>query len=345
MQKLALKLIQTSAVRAPRVRHASTSKKQSSMDVFNRSLKLRQREMVSSLEDSDYYDYLRQESALRLIDRLDDINRTFPTALELGSYKNILGTMLASRPSIKSPTGGIGGVESLIEAKSDIILPSHDWPIALPTIAPSSRTSKSIINTVTFTCDEENLPFPADSFDLVISNLNMHWVNDLPRALRQIMNVLKPDGAFVASLLGGATLKELKHCFYLVDQERKGGLSPHASPMTKASDIAGLMQGANFALPTIDIDTVQISYPDAFTLMEHLYKMGEGHAAHNRHLAVGRDTMLAMAAVYQDQFGLEDGSVPATFEIIYLIGWKPHSSQPKACRRGSADHSLKDISQ
>jgi NADH dehydrogenase [ubiquinone] 1 alpha subcomplex assembly factor 5 len=331
MHSLVKKLIQRCAMRATHIRHASTGNKTSSLDVFNRSLKLRQREMVSSLKDSDYYDYLRQESALRLTDRLDDINRTFPTALELGSYKNILSNILASRPSIKSPKGGIGGVESLIEAKSDIILPNNNWPIPLPTITSSS---KSIINTVSVVCDEENLPFPPDSFDLVISNLNMHWVNDLPRALRQILNVLKPDGAFVASMLGGGTLKELKHCFYLADQERKGGLSPHASPMTLASDIAGLIQGANFALPTIDIDTVQISYPDAFSLMEHLYKMGEGHAAHNRHLAVGRDTMLAMAALYQDQFGLEDGSVSATFEIIYLIGWKPHSSQPKACRRG-----------
>lgn len=26
-------------------------------------------------------------------------------------------------------------------------------------------------------------------------------------------------------------------------------------------------------------------------------------------------------------YGNEDGSVPATFEILYMIGWKPHESQ------------------
>lgn len=26
-------------------------------------------------------------------------------------------------------------------------------------------------------------------------------------------------------------------------------------------------------------------------------------------------------------YGNEDGSIPATFEILYMIGWKPHDSQ------------------
>mmetsp|Transcript_17728 Transcript_17728/g.48683 ORF Transcript_17728/g.48683 Transcript_17728/m.48683 type:complete len:110 (+) Transcript_17728:150-479(+) len=103
------------------------------------------------------------------------------------------------------------------------------------------------------------------------------------------------------------------------------------------------MQAAEYALPTIDVDTVTISYPDAFTLMEHIVNMGEGNAAFNRQFFVGRETMLAMAAIYQETFGVEDGSVQATFEIIYVIGWSPHDSQPKAYYRGSASASLKDL--
>ena len=37
-------------------------------------------------------------------------------------------------------------------------------------------------------------------------------------------------------------------------------------------------KGARFTLPTIDVDTITISYPDAFSLMEHLSFMGEGTA-------------------------------------------------------------------
>jgi NADH dehydrogenase [ubiquinone] 1 alpha subcomplex assembly factor 5 len=102
------------------------------------------------------------------------------------------------------------------------------------------------------------------------------------------------------------------------------------------------MQDAGFNLPTIDIDTITVSYPDAISLMEHLVCMGEGSASINRQFAVGRDTFLSMASIYQQLYGLDDGSVRATFEIIYIIGWRPDASQPKACQRGSAKQSMRD---
>ena len=159
--------------------------------------------------------------------------------------------------------------------------------------------------------------------------------NDNYISLKEIKRVLKPDGAIVGSLLGGNTLMELRHSFYLAELERKGGLSPHASPLAKASDIAGLMQGAGFNLPTIDVDTITIGYPDFFSLMEHIKNMGENTAALNRQFNVGTDTFLAAASIYEKLYAMEDGTIPATFQVIYFIGWSPHDSQPKACKRGS----------
>lgn len=42
-------------------------------------------------------------------------------------------------------------------------------------------------------------------------------------------------------------------------------------------------------------------------------------------------------------YGNEDGTIPATFQIIYMIGWKPDPSQPKPLERGSGDVSIKDL--
>ena len=80
------------------------------------------------------------------------------------------------------------------------------------------------------------------------------------------------------------------------------------------------------------------------TLMTHLQRMGESSAALNRHLAVGKDVFLAASSIYQKMYGLEDGSIPVTFQIIYMIGWKHHENQPRPKRRGSVSKSLKDIS-
>ena len=71
--------------------------------------------------------------------------------------------------------------------------------------------------------------------------------------------------------------------------------------------------------------------------------MGESNASLNRQLHVGKDTFLATASIYQELYGLEDGSVPATFQVIYMIGWSPDASQPQPKKRGSAQASFKEL--
>lgn len=75
--------------------------------------------------------------------------------------------------------------------------------------------------------------------------------------------------------------------------------------------------------------------------------MGESNAARNRKLHLKRETAIAAAAIYEHLYGKtkEDGSiyVPATFQIIYMLGWKPDRSQPKPLDRGTGQVSLKDL--
>lgn len=77
----------------------------------------------------------------------------------------------------------------------------------------------------------ESLPLEPSSVDCVISNLALHWINDLPGIFVQINQSLIPDGLFLAAILGGDTLFELRGSIQLAEQERKGGVSPHISPM------------------------------------------------------------------------------------------------------------------
>jgi len=89
----------------------------------------------------------------------------------------------------------------------------------------------STVRCIPVVADEEHLPFADGSLDLVMSCLSLHWVNDIEEALRQIRRSLKPDGAFVGAILGGDTLGELRSSFVAAELERKGGVSPHVSPM------------------------------------------------------------------------------------------------------------------
>ena len=98
--------------------------------------------------------------------------------------------------------------------------------------------------------DEEFVPLQHQVVDGIVSNLCMHWVNDLPGTFIQSFNALKPNGMFMVSMFGGETLSELRDSFTVAEQERESGISPHVSPFARVTDVGNLLSGAGFRLPT-----------------------------------------------------------------------------------------------
>lgn len=192
--------------------------------------------------------------------------------------------------------------------------------------------------------DEETLPFAPGSFDLVLSSLSLHWINDLPGVLTQINHVLKPDCPFMGAMLGGDSLFELRTSLQLAEQERRGGISPRVSPLADVRDCGGLLQRAGYKMLTVDVDDIIVDYPNTFELMRDLQLMGESNAILGREMgAISRDVLLANEGIYRELHGNEDGSIPATFRIIYMIGWHDSPDQAKPLPRGSGEVNLKDI--
>ncbi|XP_073930430.1 arginine-hydroxylase NDUFAF5, mitochondrial isoform X6 [Castor canadensis] len=161
--------------------------------------------------------------------------------------------------------------------------------------------------------------------------------------LNEIHYVLKPDGVFVGAMFGGDTLYELRCSLQLAETEREGGFSPHISPFTAVNDLGHLLGKAGFNTLTVDTDEIQVNYPGMFELMEDLQGMGESNCSWNRKALLHRDTMLAAAAVYREMYRNEDGSVPATYQIYHMIGWKYHDSQARPAERGSATVSFGEL--
>jgi len=191
----------------------------------------------------------------------------------------------------------------------------------------------------------EFFPFGPESVDLVISSMSAHWVNDLPGYFTSVRKSLKPDGAFLCAMLGGETLQELRSALAVAEQERIGGVRPHISPFAKIRDAGNLLQSAGFSLPTVDSESITCMYPDMFTLLDHLQGMGETNAIADISPSVNlqSDSLMAAAAAYQELYADENGLIPATFEVIYVIGWSPHESQPKGLERGSATSHLAEL--
>ncbi|KAH7494549.1 hypothetical protein FOMA001_g1354 [Fusarium oxysporum f. sp. matthiolae] len=309
--------------------------------VFNRHTKWLQKERAgANSEQSREADYLKDEVAIRVSERLLDIKRRFPRVLDLGANScNIARALVQENPdpdpnTPESPPLATR-IDELVAADSSHSLLHRD--------ADHEFNNKLNI-TRTVVDDEETIPFEPASFDLVMSSLSLHWINDLPGILTQINNVLKPDSPFIGAMLGGDTLFELRTSLQLAETERRGGMSPRVSPLADVKDIGGLLQKAGFKMLTVDIDDIIVDYPDTFALMQDLQAMGEGNAVLAREMgAISRDVLLAGDAIYKELHGNPDGSIPATFRIIYMIGWREGENQPQPLARGSGDINLKDV--
>ncbi|XP_073848739.1 arginine-hydroxylase NDUFAF5, mitochondrial isoform X2 [Musca autumnalis] len=285
--------------------------------IFDRNAKRLQKERAALSPDVELYDYLKEEIGYRLADRVFDIKREFEAAADLGCNRGFLSRHILAE-SVKHLT----------------LCDISPTMLSQATGTPGLQISKREI-------DEEQWDVK-NSLDLILSSLSLHWVNDLPGCFGKVIRSLKEDGVFIASMFGGDTLYELRSSLQLAELERKGGIAPHISPFTQIRDIGSLLNRAGFTMLTIDTDEIVIGYPTMFELMNDLKGMAENNAAFNRPLNLNRDTMLAASAVYKEMYGNDKG-IPATFQIIYFVGWKPGPNQPTPLPRGSGEVSLKDL--
>lgn len=266
---------------------------------------------------------------------MQDINRHFAKVLDLGANSCNIARAL-TLPSEDSPDNGprskrIGTITAA-DSSETLLYRDADQPF---------NKEIDIVREVLPT--SELLPYEANTFDAVLSSLSMHWVNDLPSVLAQVNNILKPDCPFIGVMMGGDSLYELRTALQLADLDRRGGVATHVSPLADVKDIGGLLQKAGFNLLTVDVDDIIVDFPDIFTLMKDLQAMGESNAVITREKgAIHRDVLLAAEGIYKELHGNEDGTLPATFRLIYMIGWKPSPDQAKPLERGTGMLSIKD---
>ncbi len=277
--------------------------------IFDRSLLRARQRRARALGPETF---LIDRVAAELGERLSVVLRQFDLGVDLGTPTGVLRRVLAE-----------GGKVARIVAA-----------------APDVGASDAALRVAT---DEEALPFADASLNLVISALALQFVNDLPGTLIQIRRALKPDGLFLAALIGGDTLAELREAFAQAESEIEGGVSPRVAPFADLREVGALLQRAGFALPVIDSDRLTVRYNSVFDLMRDLRRMGATNSlSERRRTPLKRATLARMAEIYAQRFADADGRLRATFEIVWLSGWAPHESQQKPLRPGSARTRLAD---
>ncbi|MCK5424535.1 MAG: methyltransferase domain-containing protein [Emcibacter sp.] len=277
--------------------------------VFDRQALRRNRDKAA--DNFESCGFLVTEVADRLYDKYRDIKRDFNNILDLGCHDGALAKLL-----------------------KDKFVINQDLSQKFLGACHGARVQ----------ADEELLPYKPQSLDLVLSNLSLHWVNDLPGCLAQIKQALKPDGLFLCAMLGGETLTELRQSMMAAEVNIRGGISPRISPFVDVRDAGALLQRAGFALPVIDTDRITVTYENAFKLMQELRGMGEGNILSKRFRGLTSPrVMMEMAKIYQEKFIDHRDRINVTFDIIYMMGWSPHESQQQPLKPGQGKVSLTDV--
>ena len=259
-------------------------------------------------------DFLLSRATSELLERLSLIKRSFAVTLDLGAPGPHVAQAL-------SASGSFGFVARLA-------------PIA----ASVGRGAFA-----SFVADEERLPIADASCDLIVSLLALQGVNDLPGAMIQPRRALRPDGLFIACLMAGDSLNELRQSLIIAESEIRSGASPRVAPFADVRALGGLLQRAGFALPVVDLDRVIVRYGDMIALMRDLRAFGATNVLNDRsRKPLRRDVLARAGQVYAERFADADGRLRATFDMVWLSGWAPHESQQKPLKPGSARMRLED---
>lgn len=277
--------------------------------IFDRQMRrLRRARLTQTLPQ---HDFLHRFCAEMLLDRLADVRRTFRRVLIMGDAGGLVTAAVMDQMQPEHV------VVSDLSAAVCADIQAH-WPTVIPVVT-----------------DEDALPFGAETFDLILSTMALHAVNDLPGALIQLRYALQPDGLLLAAFPGGETLATLRQTLMALELETTGGVAPRLFPFVDVRDAGALLQRAGLALPVADCEPVEVTWPDALACLHDLRGMGEGNILRERHKA---PLSRALVAALQGQEDFKDH-----FDILCLTGWAPHEDQQQPLARGSATVNLADV--
>ena len=253
--------------------------------IFDRNLLLKRRSNKASILHK--YDFIIKHSLENIKDKLNEISREFPVILNLGCRNGYASEFLKTRK----------GTVKLIE--TDI----------------SYELLQQSIHDIKLVVDEEYLPFEENQFDLIISLLNLHQVNDLPGCLVQLKRILKPNGVLIATMFGENNLIDLRESLMQIELELLGGVSPRTIPYVEIKQLGGLLQRVGFNMPVIDKDCLNVEYENPMNLLHDLQNMAESNIMLNRNKKyVGKEFWKKFA---------QNKDIIAKFEILNFTAVKP----------------------
>jgi NADH dehydrogenase [ubiquinone] 1 alpha subcomplex assembly factor 5 len=272
--------------------------------LFNRDILKQNRNRCC--DDFSQADFIHKEIGQIIIQTILDCKRNFDNTLEIGALDGFIG-------------------RKILNLKKSENLVQTDFSSKL-----------AIKNDLDLVMDDENLCFKEQSFDLIINNLNFHFINDVAKNLISTKKLLKESGLFIGSFFGEENLKELKQVFFKTEEKIYGQISPRISPNIDIKSAGMLLQKAGFRDVVCEKHSFKVSYSSLRKLFLDLKNMGQANVLKERSRKfITKKFLFDLTENYQNLYfvpenlqetgqktGQKTDDIIVTFEIIIFSGWK-----------------------
>jgi len=142
--------------------------------------------------------------------------------------------------------------------------------------------------------------------------------NDVQAAAFALRHALRPGGLLIGAIIGGNSLPRLRAAMLAADRE-DGGTAPRVHPSIDGPSLAALLISVGFTLPVVDVDRVDVDYPDLDRLVGDLRAMGCTNILTERsRRPVTRRALDHARAAFSD-----GARTIERFELIHFAAWAP----------------------
>lgn len=164
--------------------------------------------------------------------------------------------------------------------------------------------------------DLNALPLAAQQVDLVWSNAALHWLDDLPGALKEFNRVLHVGGLLMFSLFGPDTLKELRQAIQAAGRDDR----QHVHAFVDMHDVGDMLVHGGFSDPVMDMETLTLTYADPWQALRELKQAGSCVAQSDA--VSGLITHRFWSRVMDHWPRNSEGRYVLTFELVQGHAWK-----------------------
>ena len=179
---------------------------------------------------------------------------------------------------------------------------------AFPPVRQASRNNR--VTEAAWLCgNAETMLFQPETFDLVWSNMMLHWAEDIGAVLSNWHQMLRQEGLLLFSCLGYGSLHELYHAF-----ERLDGYG-HVMTFPDCQQLGEALVQSGFPSPVLEREWISLTYQDINVLLRDIRALGGNPLADRRQGLMGKGTF---AQLVQNLEALRDeaGQITLRFEII-----------------------------